>query len=318
MNHHTEFRKMSLPQEFIIANPLYDVVFKRLMEDTENARFFIKTLLDCEVTDIQFKPQEYTLPKNLQDVHFPGAITMLRLDFAATIKNAKGEYQKVLIEVQKAKRSMDAMRFRNYLAEHYKRAEDIVQPDGSLQPTPLHIITIYILGFSLPHLTTPAVKIDREYIDLLTKKPLAEREEFIEQLTHDCIIIQTPLIESSVKTELEALLSIFEQRYFIDRSGHLKKYSLPLENENVRRMMLALTYIGASEEGRHDMEVEESVRRIVEGEFDEEMQEIRVELRKKNRQLAEQSEQIAEQSEQLAEQAKLIAELQARLAEERK
>ncbi|MDR3233577.1 MAG: hypothetical protein LBT46_07955, partial [Planctomycetaceae bacterium] len=76
--------------EIIIANPIYDVVFKRLMEDTKNVRFFIETILDQQVVDIQFRPQEYTLPKKYKErltgqaMQMPGAMTVLRLDFVAT------------------------------------------------------------------------------------------------------------------------------------------------------------------------------------------------------------------------------------------
>ncbi|MDR1964047.1 MAG: hypothetical protein LBQ50_09745, partial [Planctomycetaceae bacterium] len=59
---------------------------------------------------------------------------------------------------------------------------------------------------------------------------------------------------------------------------------------------------------------EESVRRIVEGDFNEEMQEVRNELRRKQKLLAEQANVIAEKDNALAEQAKLIAELQSRLS----
>ncbi|MDR3110669.1 MAG: hypothetical protein LBU65_13455 [Planctomycetaceae bacterium] len=165
-----------MSREIIIGNPIYDVVFKRLMDDTKNARFFIETLLNQEIEDIQFKPQEYTLPKKHkerlsgQDVQMPGALTVLRLDFVATLKNTDGTRQKVLIEVQKGKKNLDVMRLRDYFAEHYKREDEIVMPDGEVQKTPLHIIAIYIVAFDLPHIKTRDAKVGREYIDLLTGK----------------------------------------------------------------------------------------------------------------------------------------------------
>lgn len=44
----------------IIANPIYDVVFKRLMEDKKVVKFFIETLLEETIIDVQVKPQEFT------------------------------------------------------------------------------------------------------------------------------------------------------------------------------------------------------------------------------------------------------------------
>ena len=45
--------------------------------------------------------------------------TVLRVDFAATVRTAAGEHLRVLIEVQKARFSDDVMRFRRYLGTHY-------------------------------------------------------------------------------------------------------------------------------------------------------------------------------------------------------
>jgi hypothetical protein len=44
----------------VIANPIYDMVFKRLMENRRVARFFIETLIGEQVEEIAMVPQEYT------------------------------------------------------------------------------------------------------------------------------------------------------------------------------------------------------------------------------------------------------------------
>lgn len=49
----------------IIANPIYDVVFKRLMKNDRVAKFFIGTLLERTIESIEIKPQEYTFVKEL-------------------------------------------------------------------------------------------------------------------------------------------------------------------------------------------------------------------------------------------------------------
>ena len=36
----------------IIANPLYGVTFKRLLENNGVAKFFIGTILDCEIVSL--------------------------------------------------------------------------------------------------------------------------------------------------------------------------------------------------------------------------------------------------------------------------
>ena len=103
----------------VIANPIYDVVFKRMMENERVAKFFIGTLLEETIETVEVKPQEFTYTDEL------AGLAVFRLDFIATIKSENGSYKKVLIEIQKAKNQIDLMRFRRYLAEQYKK-EDII------------------------------------------------------------------------------------------------------------------------------------------------------------------------------------------------
>ncbi len=101
-----------------IANPIYDVVFKYLMEDSKIAKLILSTIIEEEVLNLEFKPQEYTTLLEQPP------LTVYRLDFSATIKTPEGS-KNVLIEIQKAKYSSDIVRFRRYLGEHYKNRENI-------------------------------------------------------------------------------------------------------------------------------------------------------------------------------------------------
>ncbi|CAK0743525.1 hypothetical protein CCP4SC76_1380005 [Gammaproteobacteria bacterium] len=40
-----------------IANPIYDVVFKYLMEDNALAKLLLSTILQTEITELVFRPQ---------------------------------------------------------------------------------------------------------------------------------------------------------------------------------------------------------------------------------------------------------------------
>ena len=44
----------------VIANPIYDVVFKKMMENERVAKFFIGTLLEQVIETVEVKPQEFT------------------------------------------------------------------------------------------------------------------------------------------------------------------------------------------------------------------------------------------------------------------
>lgn len=119
----------------IIANSIYDTVFKRLMGNNRVARFFVETLIDEPIESITVAKQEYTYfrqDEEAQEPLIPGlsltrseirrmGISVIRLDFVATIRLPDGTFRNVLIEIRKAKTAIDLMRFCNYLAEQYKR-----------------------------------------------------------------------------------------------------------------------------------------------------------------------------------------------------
>ena len=225
----------------IIANPIYDVVFKRLMENDRVAKFFIGTLLEQTIESIEIKPQEYTFVKDLdmdnpeiqkfvkEKIRDQLSINMYRLDFIATIKTENGEFKKVLIEIQKARNKVDLMRFRNYLAENYKK-EDLVNQFKQVLP----ITTIYILGFKLPEIETACLKVERNYMDLIEQKIVHQKSEFVEKLTHDCYIVQVERITNRYQTKLDRLLSLFEQSNFLDDKRIIKEYNHDIENEEIR------------------------------------------------------------------------------------
>ena len=142
-----------------LANPIYDTVFKYLMEDTEIARRLLSKIIGEEIIKIEVRPQEHTYKAEKHD------ITVLRFDFKATIqlkeqlstnktgkKNWKAKYKTVLIELQKAKKPKDIERFRRYLGNNYKKKDTITDADGKIQSVDLPIVTIYFLGLSLIHI----------------------------------------------------------------------------------------------------------------------------------------------------------------------
>ncbi|MEO1449767.1 MAG: hypothetical protein AAFV07_09555, partial [Bacteroidota bacterium] len=88
------------------ANPLYDVVFRYMMEDNRVARMFLSAILGKQVEDLVFNPTEYT--RKLGDPD----ITVTRMDFSARVTEEDGSQRLILIEVQKAKYHHQIMRFR--------------------------------------------------------------------------------------------------------------------------------------------------------------------------------------------------------------
>ncbi len=97
----------------LIANPIYDAVFKYLMDDLPVAKVILSTVVGREIEELEFKQRE----RSAQVASL--GVTIFRLDFSAVIKTADGERKNVLIEIQKADSGEDIGRFRRYLAENY-------------------------------------------------------------------------------------------------------------------------------------------------------------------------------------------------------
>jgi hypothetical protein len=276
----------------IIANPIFDEFFKRLMAHEHVAKFFIGTLLGCEVQSAQFRPQEFTyVDKESQ------TLKLYRVDFSAVIKTADGETKKVLIEVQKAQKQTALARFRGYLGEHYKSAD-------ANEVEPLPIITIYILGFNLPDITTPCFKIGREYVDLFTGKPTEERSQFMERLTHDSYVVQAARIPAHRgKNTLNELLDIFEQRNFTNAEKTEKNYPYEPENAEVREMCKVLNGLITDPEAREQVALEFEYERIMNAGFNE-----------MGKEIAEAKKEVAEAKKEIAEKDAALAAAQARIA----
>ena len=78
----------------IIANPLYDSVFKYLMEDEKVARMLLSALLQKDVLELQMRRHEYTSEEKT-------AITIYRVDFSANVRDKDGKEHIYSVEPMK-------------------------------------------------------------------------------------------------------------------------------------------------------------------------------------------------------------------------
>lgn len=281
-----------------IANPLYDTVFKFMMEDLDVAKRFIGIIINKNIVDIQLLPQEKTLQKE----ELP--IRIQRLDFVAQIKEQGGSISKVLIEIQKSNKSYhaDLLRFRGYLAKHY-------------QSDDLPIITIYILGFMLEDLPCDVTHIDREYKDAIRRKIIPHQSEFGEKVTHDCYIIQVPRLKLVLRSKLSQLLEIFNQEYRVskDKTGSkvLQIKTVP-KDKDVVKVLSRLEKANADEKVREKLEDEEYLEMVYEemyGEKDKEILDLKSIIEEQDQILHEKTIQLSEEKKRLREVAKLLKSL---------
>lgn len=274
----------------VIANPIYDVVFKRMMENERVAKFFIGTLLEQSIEMVEVKPQEFTYTDEL------AGLSVFRLDFIATIKTDTGELKKVLIEIQKAKNQIDLMRFRNYLAEQYKK-EDNVDNEKVILP----ITTIYILGFTLPEIATSCLKVERNYKDQINKTTIETKSDFVEKLTHDSYIVQVERITDRYQTRLDKLLSIFEQKNFVDDKKIIKEFTHVVDIEEIKIATDILHHSGTNSEEKKKIETEQEAWRTVNAMFEDKEKKYLQKLKEKDQALTEKDLLIAELMKKLNE-----------------
>jgi hypothetical protein len=294
----------------IIANPIYDVAFKFLMDDDRVAKFFIGTILEEQIEDVSLNPQKLVYKDD------SGAgFAIFRLDFIATVRTATGELKKVLIEIQKAKNAIDLMRFRRYLGEQYKKQDEV---NGKKVVLP--IVTIYLLGFDLPEIESCVVKVNRQYVDLETHEILHQKSEFIENLSHDCYVVQLGRIKSKFQTKLDKLLSVFEQNYFFDENKILKEYKHEADNPSLALMINKLHYMGTAPLEKKKIEDEEEAHRVFEVFFGATLQELEGKIaqnekaiEEKEKVIEEKDKALEENARTLEENAKLIQELKRKL-----
>jgi hypothetical protein len=288
----------------VIANPIYDVVFKRMMENEKVAKFFIGTLLEQTIETVVVKPQEFTYSDEL------AGLAVFRLDFIATIKTETGELKKVLIEIQKAKNQIDLMRFRNYLGEQYKK-EDTINDEKVILP----ITTIYILGFKLPEIPTACLKVERNYKDLINKTSIETKSDFVEKLTHNSFIVQVDRITDNYKTRLDKLLSVFEQTNFVDSNKITKEFIHETDIEEVKIITDILHHSGTNPKERKQIEDEQEAWRTVNAMFEDKEKELLKELSENKKVIDENKKVIDENKKVIDEMAKELDELRRKLGE---
>jgi hypothetical protein len=286
-----------------IANPIYDVVFKYLLDDEKVARLVLSALLGKEVLELQFRPTE---------VHHEAArpdgaqLLVLRMDFAATVRLEDGGRKLVLIEIQKARSAWDVQRFRRYLGTSYASPENVsLDPDGKQQALP--IVTIYFLGEGLECVDVPVLKINRHYLDVATGEEVRITDPFVEALTHDAIVVQINRLKNRRRTELERLLEVFDQGLASRSDPHLLDILEENFPERHREVLRRLMRAGAERSVREIMDVEDDMLTAFQDQA-RESADLRQALVEKNQSLGEKDQALEEKDQVIEEKDQVIEE----------
>ncbi len=292
-----------------VANPIYDSVFKFLMEDERIAKTILSALLKEEVLSVDIRRHEHT--NTTRDT-----LSMFRIDFAAKVKDVDGKEKLILIELQKTWLETETLRFRQYLGAQYLTAENI-EREGDREGYAAPMVAIYLLGHRVGAVDKPVVYVKHNAYDYEGKVVKEAMEDpFIGSLTHDSIIVQIPLLHGQINNHLDKVLSVFDQSYRDKRNRQVivldeTKYE---GDDDMMYLLRRLTAATANAELRMDMNVEDEYFSAIEHR-DTELMVKTQKIEKMDKELAERKKLIAEKDNQLVEKDNQLVEKDNQLVE---
>jgi hypothetical protein len=279
-----------------IANPIYDVVFKFMMEDEKVAKSFLSAIIGEEVRELDFASRERTVRKfserkdgQQQEKEDSGlCLTVCRYDFSAQIAIPGGGFKTVLIELQKAKLASDIMRFRRYLGRNYQDTDNVCGEEDNRKAR--QIYCIFLLGYDICVPGRTVIQVDYTAKDATTNEDLNATNEFIQSLHHRSWIVQIEQLRQPRRNDLEKLLSIFDQDNRT-KNHHILNVNEDDFPERYRSVIRRLRMACESEDIQIEMEIEDDVLK---------------ELQDKERVIAQQGKTIEEQGKAIEEKDKTI------------
>ena len=296
-----------------VANPIYDTVFKYLMEDNRIVKTILSALLKKKVVEADVRKHEYT--NGVRD-----KISMFRIDFGAKIQDTDGTEHLVLIDLQKTWVETETLRFRQYLGAQYANPDNMLENDPTGHGLPM--VAVYLLGHRVGDIEEPILYVHHKSYDYngkIVTKGLPD--PFVESLTHNSIIVQIPLLHGQVNNRLEEILNVFDQRH---RDGSNRQMlqideTAYADDPEMMRILHRLSMAAADAKIRQDMNVEDEYFRAIENrdtaimmrdkrieEQDQRIEEQDQRIEEQGRQIEEQGQQLEEQGKQLEEQGKQL------------
>ncbi|MBQ9212890.1 MAG: hypothetical protein IJ150_03000 [Bacteroidales bacterium] len=312
-----------------VYNPIYDTVFKYLMEDDKAAKVLLGSILDKKIEVLTLKNNDYTIVTD-------DGMKIVRLDFCATVLDKKTQQTEVVtIELQKAFDEEEVVRFRKYLGLQYSNEANSIKITKKHRKTgeeytllkPMHIYAVYILGHTLGSGLEYSVLKGKYIFEDLNGQTIEipRHHEFPNGLTHDLFIVQIPHLAAKPKKHVEKLLSIFDQRQIIDKDNP-KYINIDEDRDNsddYRTLVTRLLKGTADDDMRGKIEFEEEMERRFKreryerAELADALKEARGMISDQHNKILEQQNQLTEQRNQLAAKDNKMAEQQKQLTEQR-
>ncbi len=225
----------------IIPNPIYDVVFRYLMEDPDSAMIVLSTLINEKIKKLHLEPithsekNENQTKIEIQDPKTKDDVYLFHLDFTAIIELPDGSEELIMIELQKASEPDDIFRFKRYISKNFqkKQEKEITDPKTQAIETinkPIRLIPIFILNFRIENeINDLLIKTNRIKTGVFKNKNLQKHNEFIDNLSYDIWVVQLPNLHNVVeddykddeyKKKLYTLLKLFDQKSKVRDNEH--------------------------------------------------------------------------------------------------
>ena len=293
-----------------LANPLYDAVFKYLMDDERICKTILSALLKKEVLQVEMRRHEY--PNIARDT-----ISMFRVDFAAKVQEPDGSQRLILIELQKTWLETETLRFRQYLAVQYNNKENMIKDTNGKYALPT--VAVYMLGHKVGNIKEPVVYVEHNTYDyngnIVTE---GVPDPFVESLQHNSIIVQIPLLRGHVNNRLDKILSVFDQTNITPddtRTIALDEAEFA-DDAEMQRILHRLQAAASNPEIRNRMNAEDEFFKALE-DRDTAIMQREKELKEKDTQIKEKDTQIKEKDTQIKEKDTQIKEKDTQIKEQR-
>ncbi len=318
----------------IIPNPIYDVVFRYLMEDEQSAIIVISTLINQKILSLEAQPLTHSEKKQMEEdengeeveikkntFKTKDNLLMFHLDFKAVIELENGEREIVMIELQKATTPSDIFRFKRYISRNFqqKQNKEIIDPitkDNKVVEAPIRLIPIFILNFIIEQeINDVLIKTTRVKEGVFRGKNLVENNEFIDNLTYDMYVVQLPnlhkiseeeYLNDEYKRKLYALLKIFDQKSKIKDNDHrvrvMRRFFPSFMKRLIRRLQAAdLNNVDLEEEMFREDEHIKDLR-----DKDDTINSLLVKVEKKDEMINQQDEVINQKDEMINQKDEVI------------
>ena len=297
------FKQITLEiMKYSVANPIYDSVFKFLMEDERIAKTVLTALLKKEVVSVEMRRHEHP---NITRDH----ISMFRIDFAARVKEEDGTIHLILIELQKTWLDTETLRFRRYLAAQYNAEENMLK-EGEDKGYAIPMVAVYLLGHRIGDIGKAVVYVNHKAVDYEGKEvENGDTDPFINSLIHDSIIVQIPLLHGKINNKLDKVLSVFDQTQRDEKNQQI----VCLETDNYQDdsdmmyILHRLSLATMSAEVRQEMNDEDEYYSAIEARDTQLMKQNKL-ISEKNQQINEKNQQINEKNQQINEKNQQINE----------